>query len=212
MEPDRCTIRAVTPSWVTAAAPVVMPTRVTRTRARPSNGWGSGDSTSFRCSVPPVKSTTTRTNAGWLPIADLRGRQGGRGGSGQGPGNPRGPEPRRAETVSPIQESTSWAPAQGSSSSPNRRRNASTRRTCSSRSPRRASGTSASITLAASGPFVSRTRSAPARTARFADGTAGSLPKTDTESVIATPSNPSRRRSRYAAGLKDALRSRPKRR
>jgi hypothetical protein len=68
IDPDRCTIRALTPCWVTAGAPVVMPTRVTRTRARPSNGWGSGDSTSFRCNVPPVKSTTTRTKAGWLPM------------------------------------------------------------------------------------------------------------------------------------------------
>ena len=50
------------------AAWVVMPEPTTRTLARPSNGAGSGDSTAFACSVPPVKSTTTRTNAGWFPI------------------------------------------------------------------------------------------------------------------------------------------------
>jgi hypothetical protein len=62
--PDRWRTRAATPSDVTGEAVVVTPGSVTRTRARPSNGIGSGDSTSFACSVPPLKSTTTRTKAG----------------------------------------------------------------------------------------------------------------------------------------------------
>ena len=55
---------------------------------------------------------------------------------------------------------------------PKERRRLRTRATCSSRRPRRASGTSARITRPASGPFVKRRRSAPARIEASAPKTA----------------------------------------
>ena len=66
IRPPLCAMRAKTPSARTGVALVFTPGCISRMRTKPSaNGSGSVASSSLNATVPPLKSTTTRTKPGW---------------------------------------------------------------------------------------------------------------------------------------------------